>query len=491
MARSGGVQLTGSRLMLGAWLGIGFLGWVVHRPLDLARRWLRRPRLVQGDLVFATKSSEAAELLHPLLTEMKRGGALFRVLHVEDIGRTARPARPTEQGRTDGPENAAGLAKGSGSASDLPAETGGAYAWSVAVRPGTETAMLRMIRFRLARSMARRDGYVRLDWRIALFLAERIVSGNQVRRIELAARDAPPAKVTFTEHHDRYRDWICTGPEPSHSVRVAILDTAVQLTDLPDNIRGQVSNEAMPQAPKPFAHGAIMAAIVADLARNADITVYPIRGFKGEDATEVGVLRWLGALAIQPEPPDIVLMSFSFIDRTPIPQRTVFTRAGIEDVIRFRTKTASVVAAGNDGPRRPVAFPAVCAGAIAVGAVGADKKVPSYSRFLIPADARGPARFCLAPGGSETQGENADAPVMAGTEPMIGTSVAAAYAAGVMARLLGEVERDARGDVAALFDLLERAADQTLADPSSETLQLGLIRQMARALPGPEAAAQP
>jgi hypothetical protein len=465
MAAEKALAPTGSRIVLAGWIGIGAVAWAVHRPVDWMRRRLRLPALIPGVVIVATNSVDVAAQVRDTLRSITDSRGLLRPRHVKELGQSA----------TFGTGKAYARRPHARLTDPSQPSSRGPYVWDVAVRHGLEQAFLRLIRYRVARQLAQTGGYERLDWRMALFLVEHVVAANQAREVIPASPMQPYGPIAFTDQHQQYKAWLCNGPEPAHPVEVAILDGAVNLEHLPPPLADRVENHENGTAGF-LGHGAAMAAVVADLAPSAHVTVYPIYALTEAIATETVVAGWLGDLRELPRPPDVVLMAFEF--NTPgRPVRSLFRQKAIEAVLPVQLQTSAVAAAGNGATGVELAAPASYRGMMAVGAVSASRTRAPYSCYRLPPEARGPRTFAVAPGGVDPDDDDTDQALTINGQGFWGTSVAAAYAAGLIARVLGQVDESQRVSYEAVFKLLADNADTTLVDQAEISHGIGLLRQ--------------
>jgi hypothetical protein len=306
-------------------------------------------------------------------------------------------------------------------------------AWKVEVARGSEQAILRELEYRVARALEQAGGYEGIDPRLSLAVARTAMAAHQARRVRLSSQDLlPSAPIDLKEHHEKYRSMVATGPEPTTAVSVAILDSAVQPEHLYSTVLGRVRLGDVADdvaAIGPLAHGAATASVIGDLAPTAEIEVYPVAG-------EEPVDEWPLIRALQRADAQVIAMCLQLSFTRSTNPKTAEDAVG--DLLRGLDKnTVVVVSSGNredNSDSAQVRFPATYQTVLAVGAIDSKWERPFFSCHLLDQDR--PCLFLVAPGG-HLESDPPEFSVLAGDEPVVGTSVAAAYAAGVIARCLG------------------------------------------------------
>lgn len=109
-----------------------------------------------------------------------------------------------------------------------------------------------------------------------------------------------------------------------------------------------------------------------------------------------------------------------------------------------RRRVVVIAASGNrDGGPSTARYPATFHTVMMVGAVDGQQVRPDYSCYGLEPGSR-PAMFVVAPGGGDPTPGVEDFAVSVEGVPFVGTSVAAAYAAGAVARSIGDLDGPAR-----------------------------------------------
>jgi hypothetical protein len=239
-----------------------------------------------------------------------------------------------------------------------------------------------------------------------------------------------------------------------------------------------VVNESVePDGPiEAYAHGAVTAALILNVAPTARVTVYPVVGFPDE-ASESAIVRWLIRLSRLPDV-DVVAMCLALADDGFLSSVNRNVRASVEELLPLGPRAVIVVASGNVDVGQPVVtFPGGCRAVLTVGAVDAKRVRAPYSRYIFAPDALGPELFAVAPGGRSAYGETPDHAVTVGEAGMVGTSVAAAYAAGLIARLIGQGDALQRESYKEILAKVRMTADSTCGEGQEDEYGVGLIRQ--------------
>ncbi|MGX7677729.1 S8/S53 family peptidase [Jatrophihabitans sp. DSM 45814] len=445
--------LKGTVWPLIAWRAGGVGTWLAHRVTP-ERIW----SLVPGELVVATVSDQARVAIEASLAAQSER-RVFKVVGYRSL------LPGGEQDRTSPIVGA----------------------WLVNVARGSEQPVLRELEYRVALALETAGGYQGIDTRLSLAAARHAMAAHQSRRVRLAAQAmVPSAAIAFTPMHERYRELIATGAEPSRPVSVAILDSAVNLGHLPPEVADRVHpGEASPdyQNLTPGAHGAVTASVIASLAGTADIEVFPIAGV-GSPGSEAVV-----AASLMKAKASVIAMCLSL--DIPPNHREGKTR---EEMIgltlrKLDTHQVVIVASGNRLKERHSAaaiFPATSPTVMMVGALDSELRRPFFSRHLLTD--RRPASYLMAPGGRTIGSRVDESSVHAGQTPFVGTSVAAAYAAGIVARTLGTLrEGEEAPTFNTLFAALEVAARRDFEGYAEVEHGSGLIQQLIEvpaAMPG-------
>lgn len=275
--------------------------------------------------------------------------------------------------------------------------------------------------------------------------SNRLYEVARPRRVFLAQASAAPGddRVAFTPVHDEYLGLLGLPASTRDGFSfVATLDTAFDPAWLPPEVAKRVI--VRPSALGVDAHGAVTAAIIAACSPQAKVVCYPVSDGRWGDETEV--ISALGQLLLTPFV-DVINMSFSIPTRGPQQGLTFGLWAR-----RHRDRgTVLLAAVGNcefdcDG----IFFPARDPHCVAIGSVDRQRSVSRFSRRATTETQ--PALLLLAPGGQRGEGAADQCPVSVGASTQLGTSVACAYASGVLAAF---------------------AVDQRIAAASSNTAPMG------------------
>jgi hypothetical protein len=402
------------------------LVWLVYNA-TFGARWLWARNSVPGKLLVSTNSAVALEVLSSVFGRL-RGPVprLHQILEVRDLIGTT----PVPDSRPAGPEPEY--------ASAFSRRRPVAAAWLVHVRPGTEQAVLREIEYRVASEMAERGGYAGLGHRCLLAVGRAAIAATPVRRLLPSAKLTFPGPVEFVpEVHNAYKEMLRLGPTPKREVRVAVLDTNIQVENLPPHVRPRVQIVAGTESLEswtPFAHGAVTVSVIGDIAENARITLHPVLddGAYGAEDSLLSVLYDIGDGKIEAEV--VVLCLGLDPNAAKIATKTNNLDRAINGLAHDKIL---VVATGNSrNEDLEVLEPARRTAVFAIGAANKMRCRSWFSRYLFPTEDR-PAVYMLAPGGDlDPDGEPEDPATVEG-HGQRGSSVAAAYAAAVIVRSLG------------------------------------------------------
>lgn len=382
--------------------------------------WLWARRVVPGELLVCTTSRIAAGGLDDALSQLRRRSALrlHRVLEVEDL--------VTESYRRGGARDSAPVAA----------------AWWVRVRPGTEQAALREIEYRVAVAMARKGEYEGIGRRGLLAVGRAVLAANQVRKAQLSWANDDPGPVLFDdETHEAYRNMIGLGAEPTRAVSVAVLDSAVRISDVPQRSQCRIEVDYSIEPPEnrpPFAHGAVTTSLICDIADNASVCVYPVVDPYNE-VSEASIVATLTGLLTKEARAEVVVLCLGLTENSESKsQKSSYT--ALRRLLQLLDRNlVVVVATGNTGDEDlRVLEPAPRKDVYAIGAVNRAGRRPRFSRFVFP-ETEQPALYLLAPGGDSDGISATEASVSVHGVGRTGSSVAAAYAAGVVTRALGTV----------------------------------------------------
>ena len=352
-------------------------------------------------------------------------------------------------------------------------------AWSVAVPRGTEEALLRELEHRVSEALEKEGGYRGIDRKLSIQATRRLMTAHQARRLRPSADPSSAGPIAFTSTHDDYRRMLGSGPSPSYEVGVAVIDTNVDPNDLPEGLGDRVRIAPMSSdlvSLDPGAHGAVTAAVIADLSPTALIEVYPVLAKKSSrrksnTKPESAVTQALLLIDRKREVHVVAMcleMSFPGYHEFAKSDQTVVEMA----LENLKDRHVVIVPSGNRGilwESDDARFPATNPDVMMVGAVDKHHARPKYSCYIL--DKTKPAAFLVAPGGRKGH----EFPVTANGKPQWGTSIAAAYAAGVVARSLGSSAPGAAEDV---YKALETGAFKFPGHKPGEH-GAGLIQQVA------------
>lgn len=286
------------------------------------------------------------------------------------------------------------------------------------------------------------------------------------------AADPERAVAVDLEELEKWLGRAHAGPGEKR-VGVVVLDSEIDLARLAPDLAQRISRSAEPPPLRFKSHGAAMASLVAAVAPSAAVRYWPVFGGRVPETEAINAL--LGTS----EP--IVLMSLRF---TFAPWRMHRDLTAIERVMRARSDlrwTMVIAASGNNRLRQRMSFPGRAPSAVAVGALSDDLAHEGYSAFRTHKTV--PRAHFVGPGGAAVEDRSL---VRAGRKRIFGTSVAAAWAAGIVARTVAADPRWLDRPVDDLVQALRDAADTTFPAYRIEECGSGLVRQLA-----PGAAARP
>lgn len=427
--RSRNYWLEGLRPYLVSWRLRGTVVWVAYN-ITFGWKWLWARHVLPGELLVSTASSSAAKALQISIEQLRDRSTphLCRALQTEDLlaTDTMLAARHNGSGQRSRRETSAPIAA----------------AWRVRVRSGTEQAVLREIEYRVGTEMARLGGYERIGRRNLLAVGRAAIAANQARRVCAAAKAEPPGIVAFVpDIHEKYRELLSLSGSPTRRVQVLVLDSAVQIDDLPESLRGHVCTDYSVESPHerpPFGHGAATAAIIADIAENACVTVFPVMR-PGGDVYEGSIVNGLAHVWTGHLEADVIVLCLG-LEYRHWSRSTKTDRSNMELFFEgIGAQPVIVVSTGNARNRDLVVLePAARKAVYAIGATNRSGHRSWFSRSQFPDDDR-PELYLLAPGGEKWGSGELESPVTIGNRQQIGSSIAAAYAAGAIARALGTV----------------------------------------------------
>jgi hypothetical protein len=438
------------------WRARGLISWVLQN-LTPASWWNRTT--IPGLLVIATNSLPAEKAVASFLGRREQAG-LFGVLAHEGL-----VYRHDED-----------------SGSRRPLVTA---AWRVHVHRGLEGALLHDLNHFVALALERDGGYVGIDPLLSMAVARRTLAAHRARRVILASGRAETlrsGKVAFQkETHAEYLGMISSGQasgRPVSPVTVAMLDAAVKPADLADGVDvvvklGHVSEKQRQQPP--LAHGAVTASIIGCLAPTATILVYPIASGRVEERVDETEVIWSIQSAVMAEV-DLIVMCLQM----PTESKEA-SRMSLEMLLTSVGGAKPVVMAAAGNRRRltePACgrYPGIHPEVVMVSAVDSQRRRPTYSCFELPGPSK-PALHVAAPGGGDLVARGPrEHSVSVGREEFVGTSVATAYAAGVVARSIASASKARSAKELRLA--LQDAADPVEDWDDDVQHCKGLIRQL-------------
>lgn len=458
--------LAGSAILLRLYRLRALAAWMVHKPVDAIRRRGRLPRLVPGELIVVTRTADARTIAAALIAELENERRFYRITKPTPLG-----GQPPRKERT---------------LHEL-------AAWRLNVRHGAERAMLLELELRMASALAVHGGYTGIDWRLAREAARAQMSAQRSRFLHPSGNGLTPSgPVDLTPVHELYRQMLCHGAAAGDGTHVVVLDTSIDLSTLPameDAPPVTVGDPPSGYGPtKVYGHGAAMVSIIRSVAPSASITLRPVLGFTDDETSEAALLSTLIELTYSERRVDVVVLCGNMgpgsIYWSP---RDTRRRGDIERILRtVRFGAVVVTSTGNAGvfdANDDVLFPATCEPVVAVGAIDRRMSRPAYSKYRFSAVP--PSLFVTAPGGRPaTNDEPAEAAVTVGGHDEVGTSIAAAYAAGVVARVVSELRQQEPATSEQIIAHLATTADRSFANYAAHPEHYGsgmIIHRVAAA----------
>jgi hypothetical protein len=234
--------------------------------------------------------------------------------------------------------------------------------------------------------------------------------------------------------HDRYLTRLQIPPTRSAAgCTIAVVDSGFEKSQVLNGFLDLVEPANKTEKDN-FGHGTAMATIIADVAKNA--TIYSVRASDMGPTIGEAMLGVSGASFHYA--PDIINLSFgqqlgqtcptcgSGASLSKVFWR--FLRSISEQPIAAGGPPILVAATGNDGIATGFDAPALWDFTVAVGSINDNKDRSSFSNY----GTSGHSRYFMMPGGEESSGTVSEW-VGEATHKCYGTSVAAAYASGVLA----------------------------------------------------------
>ena len=164
--------------------------------------------------------------------------------------------------------------------------------------------------------------------------------------------------------------------------------------------------------------------------------MYPVVDENNE--VDEWILGWSLECAVFDTKADVIVMCVELAEK-----KGSF-RDNLERRLKGVTDKPVVIAASgnrNDSDPLTAKYPGIHPVVMMVGAVDRNKVRPDFSCYALNPEPQ-PALFVVAPGGVGPAENPLESSVIAGDQAQVGTSIAAAYAAGVVARSLAGVEED-------------------------------------------------
>jgi hypothetical protein len=355
-----------------------------------------------------------------------------------------------------------------------------AGAWRVEVNRGTEQAVLLDLEYFVARELERKGGYAGIDPQLSVAIARRTVAAHQARRViptRARYRAIPSAPVTFEAAHDTYVSMITRdqfAAAPRRGVTVAILDSAFDHEHLAAGVNVEVTDGFLTpdQMNRPhLAHGAVTASIIGSLAPSARIVVYPVVG--GDEVVREDDLALSLQRAVGDTNADVVVMCLQ------LPEHNGRSLRGLVEYFLdgVGERPAVIASSGNSETAGSLVacYPGTHRAVMMVGGVDSGGARAEFSCYDLRGRPR-PALFVVAPSGAGPSAAPREYPIRVGGRPIVGTSVAAAYAAGVVARSLARSD-EPPARAADLYRMLANAAVK-LAGWDETQRGKGLVREL-------------
>lgn len=315
------------------------------------------------------------------------------------------------------------------------------------------------------------------------------VAPNYQMSMARAAGPAVPVSVKdfkFGPYHKQFRSEIglLIAPEQPQPVRVLVIDSGIAPDAATAKIRIRSQHNMLdsknPQsAPDDVGHGTAIAMVIADLAPHAEFTF-----IKVADATQ-RVSEWdaLAALVAKTDA-DVVNLSLQFgladlkkCDTCGRGRESQASRSAVfENIVDQRGNSSPqsflVAAAGNSGLPE-LSYPARFSNVLAIGSINSKRRLSSFSNYGNQDHVGSPhTNHFVLPGGETDPAHKEDVLISAGGQSWSGTSLATAFATGLIAHKLGH----AGCQKSTLLSILKQRADRTLTNYSPNSHGNGLMR---------------
>ena len=252
---------------------------------------------------------------------------------------------------------------------------------------------------------------------------------------------------TFGTDHGKYKGMLKTSlcASTGSGVRIKIIDSGLSSKSTTVANKKVVKETNLVDSQNPtdvedeVGHGTVVTDIIHDLAPDADMLIYKVKK-TGE------IIEWdvLAALS-DSESASIINMSLSFglksancntCGRQSHSSRSAVFEGIIRKTIENNDKTIVVAAAGNRGVN-VLSFPARFGAVMAIGSVDGSATISSFSNYGAKDHTQQPHNnLFFAPGGGATEDVGTVNP---GGTTQTGTSFAAAYASGLIAKMRSDI----------------------------------------------------
>jgi subtilisin family serine protease len=274
---------------------------------------------------------------------------------------------------------------------------------------------------------------------------------NGILSVAATASPAPGTAFTFTSTHTAYKQ-VCGWPTSTNDgsgIKILVMDTGVDALP-PYNVvdgRNFIDDTQKQDVSDAHGHGTAMASILQDVAPGAEVIVYKVADAAGI-ASEWTLLAGLGAVSDA----RVINLSLSFglgdLQCPHCGRASHSTRSGLfenmlDDLTRRPDAPLIVGAAGNMG-KTELTFPARYSSVVAVESVDGALNLSRFSnRSTLDHEGHSHKNVFLVPGGRGVpQGTPSEYVGMSASGALHwGTSVAAAYASGIIARVWSDPQR--------------------------------------------------
>jgi hypothetical protein len=287
----------------------------------------------------------------------------------------------------------------------------------------------------------------------------------------------PRGAIKFSDEYKAAKKVVGADNIDATGVTIMIIDPDIpdlqELERLDPDIAAHVTIQG-PHGPIQAGHGTLMTAIVGDIARNADIIAVSMR----EPTVETdGFFTLLGLLQAELADVDLIVASVTFGD-APGTWAEIGRNQSLVDAFssrRYRPRRPpALFPTGNldDGVDvKCIGVPARLAATVGIGCadVTSDGHVrrSEGSRYG-EKDGDQPSEWWLAPGGGFRRVGDVDPFVTVNGEPQAGTSIANAFAGGLLAGAVRRLRQTRSASTAALRANVRRIDETLAATPDTE-----------------------